>query len=56
MNTYALAFGVDAVTYGPGDTKLSHTPAERVDIEEIFACSRILRGATFEYFALDKRN
>lgn len=56
MNTYALSFGIDAVTYGPGDTKLSHTQEERVDVEEIFACSKILYSSAFELFALYERN
>lgn len=56
MNTYALSFGIDAVTYGPGDTKLSHTKEERVDAEEIFACSKILYSSAFELFALYERN
>ncbi len=56
MNTYALSFGADAVTYGPGDTKLSHTNEERVDLEEIFACSKILGASAFELFALYERN
>lgn len=56
MNTYALNFGVDAITYGPGDTRLSHTKEERVDAGEIFACSKILFLTAFELFALHGRN
>lgn len=53
MNTYAKAFGVDALTYGPGDTKLSHTSDEFVDIDEMFNCSRVLVGTTAEFFGLE---
>jgi [amino group carrier protein]-lysine/ornithine hydrolase len=52
MNTYALAFGVDALTYGPGEAKLSHTPEERVSISEIFACSKIIADAVRDLFAM----
>ena len=52
MNTYALTFGVDAITYGPGDTKLSHTKEEKVSVEEIFQCSNILKSIALEYFEL----
>ncbi len=56
MNTYALSFGADSLTYGPGDTKLSHTSEERIDIREVFACSEVLRACAFELFALRERN
>ena len=49
MNSYARHFGVDAVTYGPGNTKLSHTSSEAVSIKEIFDCSRVLVSAAHEY-------
>ncbi len=52
MNTYALAFGIEAVTYGPGDTKLSHTSGEFMDVEEVLRCARVLTKAAFDYFEL----
>jgi [amino group carrier protein]-lysine/ornithine hydrolase len=52
MNTYALAFGVDALTYGPGESKLSHTDNEWVDMEEVFACSEVLVDTQKEFFLL----
>lgn len=48
MNTYALTFGIDAVTYGPGDAKLSHTSEEHVSINEIFKCASILERSANE--------
>jgi LysW-gamma-L-lysine carboxypeptidase len=52
MNTYALAFGVDAVTYGPGDPRLSHTDLEYIDMEEVFSCATVLVYACKEFFEL----
>ncbi len=52
MNTYANHFGIDAITYGPGDAKLSHTSDEKVEIKEIFACSEIIVNATNELFSM----
>lgn len=34
MNTFASAKGADCVTYGPADSKLSHTDAEAVSVED----------------------
>jgi LysW-gamma-L-lysine carboxypeptidase len=45
MNTYALAFGAQAVTYGPGDAKLSHTVDEALDAREVLACADVVRRA-----------
>jgi [amino group carrier protein]-lysine/ornithine hydrolase len=53
MNTYALAMGIDSVTYGPGDPKLSHTDSEYMDIDEVLICSSILSNCAFEYFELE---
>lgn len=53
MNTYATSFKVDAVTYGPGDTKLSHTSSEFVDLEEVFACSRVLVKTVDEFSRME---
>jgi LysW-gamma-L-lysine carboxypeptidase len=50
MNTYALTLGVDAVTYGPGDPKLSHTEFECVGMDDIVACSEVLMSACQEFF------
>ena len=48
MNTYAKIFGVDAVTYGPGEAKLSHSSDEKVGLAEIFSCSEIITSAVKE--------
>jgi [amino group carrier protein]-lysine/ornithine hydrolase len=48
MNTYARTFGVDAVTYGPGEAKLSHSSDEKVLLSEIFSCSEIIASAVKE--------
>ncbi len=48
MNTYAQVFGVDAVTYGPGEAKLSHSSDENVSIKEIFDCANILSNTVNE--------
>ncbi len=51
MNTYALGFGVEAITYGPGDTRLSHTTEEKIDAKEVLGCSAILYSALEELFS-----
>ena len=56
MNTYAVAFGVDAVTYGPGEARLSHSSEEKVSISEIFACADIVSNAALELFEMDRKN
>jgi len=56
MNTYAIAFRVDAVTYGPGEAKLSHTSQEKVSISEIFACAKIVSNAALELFEMNRKN
>ncbi|MBF4162378.1 succinyl-diaminopimelate desuccinylase [Nocardioides acrostichi] len=38
------ALGVPAVNYGPGDPLLAHKADERVDVEEIRTCERVLRA------------
>lgn len=54
MNTYAKAFGIDAVTYGPGEAKLSHTSEENVSVEEIFSCAEVVKSAIKELVKLDQ--
>lgn len=54
MNTYAQAFNVDAVTYGPGEAKLSHTSEERVSFGEIFACADVLASAVSELISMNE--
>ena len=54
MNTYALTFGVDAVTYGPGEAKLSHSSEEKVKINEIFSCAEIISSAVRELITMNE--
>jgi LysW-gamma-L-lysine carboxypeptidase len=55
MNTYALTYGIDAVTYGPGDAKLSHTSREHVNFKEILDCSAVLVSAVRELIAMKNK-
>jgi LysW-gamma-L-lysine carboxypeptidase len=55
MNTYATTFHAECITYGPGEASLSHTTNERVSIEEIFSCSKILAEAAKELFTLAEK-
>jgi succinyl-diaminopimelate desuccinylase len=36
--------GIPALNYGPGDPNLAHSREERVEIDKISACARVLRG------------
>ncbi len=56
MNTYALTFGVDTLTYGPGDAKLSHTSQEVLSLEEIFECSSVLCNSASELFMMTSKS
>ncbi len=55
MNTYALNYGIDAITYGPGDAKLSHTANEQVSLNEIFACTMIIVNSSEELISILER-
>ncbi len=52
MNTYSQAFNAECVSYGPGDPRLSHTPREKVELRDVFHCSRIVHNALLEYATL----
>ena len=56
MNTYAHAFGIDAITYGPGEAKLSHTSEEKISVKEILACADVIAGTATELFAMINRS
>jgi [amino group carrier protein]-lysine/ornithine hydrolase len=56
MNSYALTYGIDAITYGPGDAKLSHTSEEHVSLKEIFACSAVLVNAARELITMNDKS
>ncbi len=45
MNIVGPAWGCPIVAYGPGDSKLDHTPNERIDIAEYLRAVRILAAA-----------
>ena len=48
MNILAPRFGVDAVAYGPGDSKLDHTPYERLNLGEYLKAMEVLKTALRE--------
>ena len=48
MNILAPKFGVDAVAYGPSDSKLDHTPYERLNLEEYLKAIEVLKTALEE--------
>ncbi|CAB49366.1 [LysW]-lysine hydrolase [Pyrococcus abyssi] len=44
MNILAPRFGVDAVAYGPGDSRLDHTPYERISLMEYLQSIDVLKN------------
>lgn len=48
MNILAPRFGVDSVAYGPGDSRLDHTPHEHIDLGEYLLAIEVLKGALDE--------
>lgn len=48
MNILAPRFEVDAIAYGPGDSKLDHTPYERLSLKEYLGAIRTLETAIEE--------
>ena len=44
--------GVPAVLYGPGDVALAHTVEERVELEEVFQCARVLAVLMIDWCGL----
>ena len=55
MNLFGAKFGVPAVTYGPGDSKLDHTENESVDLEEYLDSIRILQRGLLKVLELHHR-
>ncbi len=45
MNILAPKFNVDAIAYGPGDSKLDHTPYEHINLEEYLLAIEVLKDA-----------
>jgi len=48
MNILAPKFGVDAVAYGPGDSRLDHTLYERLNLREYLKAIEVLKTALEE--------
>ncbi len=44
MNVLARRFDCPIVAYGPGDSSLDHTPAERIAIDEFLRACRVVQG------------
>ena len=45
MNILAPRFGVDAVAYGPGDSRLDHTPYEHINLKEYLLAIEVLKDS-----------
>ncbi len=48
MNILAPKYGVDVIAYGPGDSRLDHTPREHVNLEEYLLAIEVLKDAIAE--------
>ncbi|AAL81810.1 acetyl-lysine deacetylase [Pyrococcus furiosus DSM 3638] len=52
-NILGPKYGVDAIAYGPGDSKLDHTPYERIKLREYLEAIEILKNAILELSSND---
>jgi LysW-gamma-L-lysine carboxypeptidase len=53
MNIFANELKVPAVTYGPGNSRLSHTVDEYVEIEDYLASIEVYRNTVMNLFSID---
>lgn len=44
-NILAPRFGVDAVAYGPGDSRLDHTPYEHINLKVYLLAVEVLKDS-----------
>ncbi len=54
MNVLGRAKGIPVVTYGPGDSRLDHTPNEHIDIQEYLDSIQVYQEAITKLFELHK--
>jgi LysW-gamma-L-lysine carboxypeptidase len=54
MNIFATETNVPAVTYGPGDSKLSHTLNEYIEIEDYLASIEVYQKTVARLLTMDK--
>jgi len=54
MNVFAAKMGIPVVTYGPGDSRLSHTPNEYIEIDEYQASIEVYRKAVTKILDVEK--
>ena len=55
MNHLATIWNIPCVTYGPGNTQLSHTNNEKISISEVIKSSEIVADALVRLEALENR-
>lgn len=56
MNVFGRAMKIPVATYGPGDSSLSHTPNEHIDIQEYLDSIQVYRYAIMKLLADYRRD
>jgi acetylornithine deacetylase len=49
LRLFTLHGGIPAVLYGPGDVAFAHTVEEHVELEEVFACTKVLASLIVDW-------
>jgi LysW-gamma-L-lysine carboxypeptidase len=55
MNYYGKAFGIPTITYGPGDSRLSHTDEEKILLSDYLSSIEILTDSILRVEALHNK-
>jgi len=55
MNYYGKAFGIPTITYGPGDSRLSHTEEEKIMLTDYLSSIEILTDSILRVEALHNK-
>jgi LysW-gamma-L-lysine carboxypeptidase len=56
MNIFGAETRVPSVTYGPGDSRLSHTKNERIELSEYVACIQVYKRTIENLLTWHKKN
>jgi LysW-gamma-L-lysine carboxypeptidase len=54
MNLFGMELGIPCVTYGPGESRLGHTPREHISIQEFLTSIHVYRKTLENLFNLSK--